>query len=35
MPEIIKTRNLTKIYGETYAVDNINLSVKEGKYSAL
>ncbi len=31
MPEIIKTRNLTKIYGETYAVDNINLSVKEGE----
>lgn len=31
MSEIINTINLTKIYGKTKAVNNINLSVKEGE----
>ncbi len=31
MNEIIKTINLTKIYGEIHAVNNVNLSVKEGE----
>jgi len=29
--EIINTTNLTKIYGKTHAVDNVNLSVKQGE----
>lgn len=31
MIEIISTTNLTKTYGETHAVDNVNLSVKQGE----
>ncbi|MBZ2174343.1 ATP-binding cassette domain-containing protein [Schnuerera sp. xch1] len=31
MTEIINTTNLTKIYGKTHAVDNVNLSVKQGE----
>lgn len=31
MAEIIRTTNLTKTYGETHAVDNVNLSVKQGE----
>ena len=31
MTEIISTTNLTKIYGKTHAVDNVNLSVKQGE----
>ncbi len=31
MPEMIKTINLTKIYGEVHAVDNLNLSVEKGE----
>lgn len=31
MKEIIKTTNLTKTYGEIHAVNNVNLSVKEGE----
>ena len=31
MTEIINTTNLTKTYGEIHAVDNLNLSVKQGE----
>lgn len=31
MTEIINTRNLTKTYGEIHAVNNLNLSIKEGE----
>ncbi|MFA5537331.1 MAG: ABC transporter ATP-binding protein [Bacillota bacterium] len=31
MKEVISTTNLTKIYGETYAVNKLNLSVKQGE----
>lgn len=31
MIEVINTTNLTKIYGEIHAVDNVNLSVKQGE----
>jgi len=31
MMEIISTTNLTKTYGEIHAVDNVNLSVKQGE----
>lgn len=31
MTEIIKTLNLTKTYGEIHAVDNLNLSIKQGE----
>lgn len=31
MPEIIKTFNLTKVYGQETAVDHINLSIAEGE----
>lgn len=31
MNENINTTNLTKIYGKTHAVDNVNLSVKQGE----
>jgi len=31
MIEIISTTNLTKTYGETHVVDNVNLSVKQGE----
>lgn len=31
MIEIISTTNLTKTYGEIHAVDNVNLSVKQGE----
>lgn len=31
MIEIINTTNLTKTYGKTHAVDNLNLSVKQGE----
>lgn len=31
MNEIIKTTHLTKVYGNTLAVDNVELSVKEGE----
>lgn len=31
MNEIINTEHLTKIYGKTLAVDNVNLSVKKGE----
>lgn len=31
MNEIINTTNLTKIYGKTHAVDNVNLSIKQGE----
>ncbi len=31
MVEIINTTNLTKIYGKIHAVDNVNLSVKQGE----
>ena len=31
MTEIIRTTNLTKTYGKIHAVDNVNLSVKQGE----
>lgn len=31
MTEIIKTTNLTKTYGKIHAVDNLNLSIKQGE----
>ncbi|MCL6571899.1 MAG: ABC transporter ATP-binding protein [Bacillus sp. (in: Bacteria)] len=31
MNEMINTNNLTKLYGKTLAVDNVNLSVKKGE----
>lgn len=31
MNDIINTSNLTKIYGDVHAVDNVNLSVKKGE----
>ncbi|MFE4303505.1 ATP-binding cassette domain-containing protein, partial [Bacillus velezensis] len=30
MPEIIKTTNLTKVYGKQKSVDNLNITVNEG-----
>lgn len=38
--EILKTENLTKIYGKTketqvYALDNVNLTIEEGKFTAV
>jgi|LFRM01.1.fsa_nt_gb ABC-type multidrug transport system ATPase subunit len=33
MAEVISAKNLTKTYGKVCAVDNLNLSVKKGKYS--